>query len=727
MSPAISIVEVLYGVARHKRAIGLATLLAFGGGLALVNVLKPVYTAEAQVLIENLETPFDRVQAANTVATASGGAVDDRVVASQMSVVRSDDLGRRVVATLHLEQNAEFNVLLNGLGLPAKVKLALGFGEDPRLKTPEVRALDHYTNELSVYQLPQSNVIGIKYTAATPEIAAEIANTLAETYVMATRESQSQPTERAREWLSQQIDTLRGKVARSERAVEEFRTKAGLLRGATTTLGAQQISELSSQITVAQTASTEAQARADAVGKLLSGKGSIENSSEVLASATIQKLKEQRTDATRRLAELSATYLPGHPKIIAAQGEIADIDKQMRSEAHKIVTGLEDQARIAGAREAALRASLETMKTRESASNLDDVKLKALERDAAADRALLETLLARYAEASARLDAAAQPGLARIIQSAPVLSAPSFPKRGPLVLLITLAGLVVATGFAFLAEIMAAANRITAGVVETPTELPVRKVSMAPAVAEIQREPVMAPAPPASLVQPLASLPRLPAKPNQAIAVVEHEASVAGGQMATWADGLMREASASRFAITGMNTGDGDCSVAAVVLARALAAQGRRVIIADLAAAGSWLETLCGIAEGPGIADLVTGAAPFTKVIGRDKFSTVHLLRFGHDRSERAIKSVNDRMESVLAALGQTYDAVVVNGGERVADETAVVERCQAVLVVAPVSRFSDAAATVQALARTGQRAARLVIAGQAGSAAELARRTVSA
>jgi len=70
-------------------------------------------------------------------------------------------------------------------------------------------------------------------------------------------------------------------------------------------------------------------------------------------------------------------------------------------------------------------------------------------------------MLSRYAEASARQDQAAQPGLARIIQSAAVPASPSFPKRGPMVLLITLAGLALGLGLAFLIEIMAAARRLS--------------------------------------------------------------------------------------------------------------------------------------------------------------------------------------------------------------------------------------------------------------------------
>ena len=40
----------------------------------------------------------------------------------------------------------------------------------------------------------------------------------------------------------------------------------------------------------------------------------------------------------RRLAELSAIYLPNHPRMIGAQSELQSLDRQIRAEALKVVT-----------------------------------------------------------------------------------------------------------------------------------------------------------------------------------------------------------------------------------------------------------------------------------------------------------------------------------------------------------------------------------------------------
>ena len=736
---AINLMDVLRGVGRRKILVLGVGVLAFAAAMGIVTMLKPVYTSESQVLIQNLETPFDRVQ---QIENQRADAIDDRVVASQISVLQSEDLGRRVIAALGLETKPEFNALLAGQGPLAKLMVQFGFGSDPANKTPEERALDRYMDKLNVFQFPESNVVGIQYNSADPATAAAVANTLADTYVMWTREAQSQPTERAREWLSQQIDALRKRLAQSEEAVEKFRSEAGLLKGATATLGEQEISELNSQISVAKSASLDARAKADSIRNLLQSRGSVESAADVLNSAAVQRLKEQRTEAMRRKAELSVTYLSSHPKMMAATNEISNIDKQIRSEALKIVTSLDEQARIAESREQSLVASLEGLKSQESTANLDDVKLKALERDSSADRMLLEAMLSRYAEASARQDLSSQPGLAVIIQNASVPTSPSFPKSGPMVLLITIAGFSFGIGLAFLLELMAAANRLNFPAFmpaerkepefEPPEEAPLapRFVSEPEPQSHVPLPEPAASAPPPAWVSAPAALadaqhltiwPRILPQGNMAGVTDTPEVSAAARLMANWVEDIRRDLDAKRIGIASLGGGTADACVAALALARQLAISGRRVVLVDLARTGSFLGGLCGVPAGPGVSDLVGGTADFTKVISRDTRSPMHMLRFGQDHSPRAAGLILERIESVLGALSQAYDIVVVNLGEAAEDTPIYLHKCQGALLLSSPARVSEVTSAVQTLLDTGLSAAQHLLIGQtAAMAADL-------
>ena len=421
---------------------------------SLVATATPQYQSEAKVLVDNQETRFSR----GGQQRGAINPVDQQEVKSQLEILHSRDLAKRVIKDLNLTSLREFDPLKSGIGTISKFLISVGFKTDPRKQTPEQRALSQYYKRVGAYQIPDSKVVVISMKSASPKIAADVANKLAEEFISSTRESQSKNTGRARVWLAEQIGSLRKKVVASEVAAEKFRAKAGLLKGRdqNSTLSNQELSELNSQIILAEAQRAQIQARAKAIRNQLAKTGNVASSTEVLNSPLIQRLRERQITLRGNIAELSTTYLSNHPRIKAVRREISGLNRQVRLETLKIVSGLDQQAKIAAARESSLRASLNGLKTRASGSNLDQVKLRALEREAKANRTLLETFLTKFSDASAREDALAQPGLARVISAADISPEPSFPKAGPTIILATIGGFVLATGLAFMISVMSA-------------------------------------------------------------------------------------------------------------------------------------------------------------------------------------------------------------------------------------------------------------------------------
>ena len=189
---------------------------------------------------------------------------------------------------------------------------------------------------------------------------------------------------------------------------------------------------------------------------MLNDKGDIDATPEVLKSELIGRLIEQRVQVQRQLAELSATLLPSHPRIKQLTSELADVRAQIRDEATKIVKGLENESEVASARETSLRNSLNEVKSQASGQSGAEIKLRALEREAKANRDLLESYLARYRDAQARHDMSSVPANATIVSQAHASSKPSFPKIGPITLLVTAATALLAIAFVLARELMGA-------------------------------------------------------------------------------------------------------------------------------------------------------------------------------------------------------------------------------------------------------------------------------
>lgn len=727
---AISMIDALRGIARHKLLILISLFFGILAGLAVLTLLKPRYTAEAQVIIENLATPYEKVN--STQADSPSDPVNQRVVTSQVSVLKSGDMQSRVVEKLKLGQNSDFNPLLKSSSSVQALAIALGFSDDPYLLTPTQLALKQLGKHLVVYPTPESNVIGIKFSAASPQLAADVANSLAESYVGSTRETGSDSTQRAREWLQSQITELRGKVSSAEAEVEKYRSEAGLLKGENNTLGTQQISELNTQITIADAASGEATARADEIRNMLAQKGTVDASSDVLNSPLIQNLREQQSGAERKISELSATYLSNHPKMVAARQELTSVNRSIRSEASKVIDSLIGQAKVAAARANALRNSLDNLKASQSDANLSDVKLKELQRDADASRVLLEQMLARYADASARQDISLQPGFARIIQKAVPEPSSYFPKTGPIMLLTGLAGLLLGLGLAFVLSLMAAVSG--SGGAQT-SEGDDDHLPGHPARSTLETS---APIPPLNIVWPTQAtssetvisnvfqtrpivekpvektLAVLAAMPNTASlsATLDMIECTYSNQPSPIAEGANRLAAAclTLREMQGMNTialtsigGKGmDASFVTVALARAMAAAKKKVVAIDLSSGNSPFDTIFELPTGCGISDLVAGEADFTKVICRDLHSNTHVIRYGFKTAPQFQVTVAEKLAPILKALSGIYDVILVHAGEASPATPNMIKDCKGTLLLGPQTRYRDAASAARILESKG-------------------------
>src|SRR6202790_4862175 len=430
-------------LARNRGWIVVPTVLAAVLSIAAVNLVSPRYKSEARILIDGRENVFLRP---NGERNDERTALDVEAVASQVQLLLSRDLAREIIKKNKLAERPEFDPVLKGVS-PLKSLLALfGIGRDPFSLTPEERVLDAYFDRFTAYAVDKSRVIVIEFQSRDPELAARVANSIAEGYLELQQGARQDQAKSASQWLSGEIDSLRKKVAEAESRVEDFRSKSSLFVGTNnTTLSNQQMGELNTQLNNARALKSDAESKARLIREMLQSGKPIE-ASEVLNSELTRRLSEQRVTLRAQLAEQSSTLLDGHPRIKELKAQLADLDRQLREEASKISRSLDNDSRIAGGRVDGLGASLEQLKKQATSSNGQDVQLRALEREAKAQRDLLESYLAKYREATTRENIDAAPADGRIISRASVSNTPAYPKKLPIVLIATLATLMLTSG-----------------------------------------------------------------------------------------------------------------------------------------------------------------------------------------------------------------------------------------------------------------------------------------
>jgi len=654
-------------LARRRIWIVIPTLLVAVASIAAVNLVTPRYKSEARILIDGRENIFLRP---NGERNEERNSLDAEAVTSQVQLLLSRDLAREIIRKNGLAERPEFDPVLQGLS-PLKSLLALaGIGRDPFSLTPEERVLEAYYDRFTAYAVDKSRVIVIEFQSRDPDLAVRVANSIAEGYLVLQQGARQAQAKSAGQWLSGEIDNLRRKVAEAESRVEDFRSKSSLFVGTNnTTLSNQQMGELNTQLNNARALRSDAESRARLIKEMLQGGKPIE-ASEVLNSELIRRLGEQRVTLRAQLAEQSSTLLDGHPRIKELKAQLADLDRQLREEAGKVSRSLENDARIAGGRVEGLSASLEQLKKQASSTNGQDVELRALEREAKAQRDLLESYLAKYREANTRENIEAAPTDGRIISRATVSNTPTYPKKLPIVLIATLATLLLSTGTLTTGEML----RMTMPRVSVelrPISMPTRAMELAPVV-----EFVAADSKPA-LEEPV---PDLTTDPSE---------------IERLADDLRRAGDAARK-VTMLGTAAVESITLTTLTLARLLARDSRVAVVDLGASSPTIATASVNPDAPGLAELMQGEASIAQIITRDRVSRVHLVGAGRPDFDRTLLQ-SPRLTLAIDALLRVYDHVLLDASAA-SDLSAELLTARAWAVVVP-----DASMTVDSHALTSQ------------------------
>lgn len=456
-------IRELLRVLWRRRAVILGSVF-FITLLALIVTLQitPRYTASVSLSLQTRSEAIIDIQ-----AVLSGLSADDRVIQSEIDVIRSRRLLGQLIERLNLVQDPEFNPWLRedkGLLvlLDPRIYLSpewlavfgLGSGSEPATEE-ELRALeltlvtDLVAGALNVSNPRLSYTIWISFTSESPRKAAAMANALADIYIDDQLEVKFEATERATAWLYTRVSDLRERVRNAENAVQEFREQHSIIEsGAAGTISEQQLTELNIELVNARTKLAEAQARFSQVRAR--GQASAAALGEVLQSPLIQRLGEQEAQIRRQVAELSERYGPRHPDVINIRSQLRDIQSKIEEETTKITQSVETEVSVARARVNALSENLELLKSEQTELEQSRIQLRELEREAQSSQILLETFMSRFQETSSQEDI--QQADARVISEATVPINPSYPRKSLILAAAFVLSAMVGFGLAFLLE-----------------------------------------------------------------------------------------------------------------------------------------------------------------------------------------------------------------------------------------------------------------------------------
>ena len=621
--------------------LAIASMLAGALTFAVLSLMAPRYVSEARLAIvaKGANDPFKdpRTEGSNPESVAV--RMDKEAVNTHLQALQSPDLGAKIADEMKLAERPEFN---NAAGSPDKLSAILrlaGIGGPKAGESEQDRVLSNYFKQLEAYAPKESRSIVVRFTSIDAQLAADVANKIADSYraKLATQTvSESDDVTKA---LEPKITKLKDEVAASEAEIERFRGEANIFKGGqgSTGLNEQQLAELTAELSKAKGARSDIETRAKSAREMMKS-GSADILPDVQKSPLILSLVQQRVRLERQVSELSATLLPGHPRMHQINADLAGLKRQITAEITKVVDSLEKEAKVAALREESINKSLSEIKARVVTTGPDEVKLRNLEASAKAKRGELDSLQAQYESARARSDSRAVPVEAQVITKARASSIPVFPKKGPYALLASLAIGLFGLAWTITRSLLTGAR---------PAARPVAR--------DIRLPDPVPPAPKGLRNEPVAAASAEPTLSDRVVRI----ANIAA--LAGHLESHIPASGACRSIVVG-DASSLDPGPEAVELAKELATRGHAVIVVDWSPDSSGLAQGLGLARTPGMTELFEGAAKFEDVVQRLPNSSAHFIASGSAMSYAAEGPEADQINLILDALDEAYAHIIVAG-----------------------------------------------------------------
>jgi polysaccharide biosynthesis transport protein len=660
-------------VRRHAHLIGTVVVLVLASAAAALLIVPARYSATATIIVDPRQP---RVTASESVLSGIGS--DAAAVESQVDLITSSALAQRVIERLDLTHDPEFTSVSTVQRLATGLLSVVGINRSADEEARVSWVLRRFQENLDVRRRGLTYVIEVSFTSMVPAKAARIANAVAETYRDDQRSAKVDATMRASTWLNDRIEELRAKVRDSDKAVADYKAANNIVDTAEgIKLIQRQVETLNQQLILARASMAEARARLEQVQQVSAQSGNPAALNEALQSPVVANLRVQYAEVARSEAELSAALGDHHPSMVRVRAQLADLRRQIDGEIGRILTSVRNEFDVAKSREASLEGDLTQLKERAAKFDQADVRLRELQRESQANRALFDQLLVRSKETTEQQSL--QLPDARIVAPALAPVRPNRPGMSVLFVVAVAGSLVLGIGLAFIVENLDRSYRSVAEI-ESDLSMPCLGIVPAADAAPARDGPL------AAVLRRAA--PRSRAVRNLIRAVLDRPSSPFAEALHSVRARLRppsrREHQGDVLVVVSAMPGEGK-SVIAGNLAHASAKTGARTLLIDGDLREASLSAAYPDAKA-GLVDVLQGRIALRGALLQDPRSGLSVLTAGArpDTVNVLTQSDDGRLGAILRECRELFDVVVVDSPAilPVADGRRLIECGDRVLLV---------------------------------------------
>jgi succinoglycan biosynthesis transport protein ExoP len=433
----------------HLIILGVLLSCALGGVYVLTTPKR--FSSMTEMVIDSRKTQL--LQQQNPMGIEA--PIDSAMVDSQVEIMKSESIALAVIKDLRLKENKEF---VGGGGLISAILglFSLDAGDAPSDFILTRAALTRFQSMLTIKRRLLSYVIEITYQSEDPVLAAQIANAVAEAYIVDSLEAKYQASRRAATWLQDRLNELRAQASAADRAVVDFKAKNNIVDAGGRLLNEQQLSEVNSALTIARATTAEAQARFDRINDIIQNSkddalvNDIATVTDTLRNDVITRLRQQYLDLSGRQANWAQRYGAQHLAVINLQNQMKEIRRSISDELRRIAESYRSDLEISKSREQSVQNSLGSSISQSNETNQAQIILRDMESNAQSSRALADNFLQLYMVSVQQQSFPMTE--ARVITQASPAMIKSWPKTSIVALISLFGGGLLAFGIAALRD-----------------------------------------------------------------------------------------------------------------------------------------------------------------------------------------------------------------------------------------------------------------------------------
>uniref|UniRef100_UPI0010F789E8 GumC family protein n=1 Tax=Hydrogenophaga sp. 2FB TaxID=2502187 RepID=UPI0010F789E8 len=400
-------------IAKYKWTLVGVTALCTVGALVYTLRITPQYRSSVMLQIDR---NAQKVVGFNTEVEVDEGPLADQLqLRTQIELLKSRSLAERVIKDMGLykpeasptpatdtnaaaEQGSADPVKqISGFfgALLGNLRTLFGPAQSDPATLSRTGTVAQFSKSLSVEPVRNSRLVQVSVLNPDPELAANIANNVAKTFMASNIERKLESSLYARQFLEEQIRQTKAKLEESERVINQYAKKNEILNlGDKGSAATQTFVDFSAALGKAQQDRIRAETLYNQV------KLNPESAPQAVTNEAIRAYKEQRAKLEAEYAKNQAVFKPDYPAMVQARAQIADLEARIKTEVNNILSSIQAQYLAAKKTEDQIQSKVASSRSEVLTVQDRSVDMNLLSRELDTNRQVYDSLLQRLKEVS---------------------------------------------------------------------------------------------------------------------------------------------------------------------------------------------------------------------------------------------------------------------------------------------------------------------------------------